>query len=63
MNIELQKSLKKRMIKRVLRYTSVYTFDDLSEKTTVELKSIQSIALINLIIKVKFQNRNKFDSN
>ena len=58
MNKKLAVSLKKRLIQRVLRYTGVYTLEDLSQKTLQELQAIQSNGLISLQVKHEFKNRN-----
>ena len=63
MNIKLQTSLKNRIIKRVLSYTSIYTFNDLSNKTIEELNYIQNETLVRLIIKVRFKNRKEYKTN
>ena len=57
MNQTIAISRRKRIIKRVLRYTGVYNLEDLSEKSIEELESIQNSCLISLLVKIEFKNR------
>ncbi len=51
--------LKKRIIDRILRYTDLFTRQELSAKSKVQLAKIQDSGLIRLNLILKFKNRKK----
>ena len=51
--------LKKRIIDRILRYTDLFTRQELSAKIKVQLAKIQDSGLIRLNLILKFKNRKK----
>lgn len=58
-NRNTEKLLKKKLIKRILAYSEIYTVDDITELTVDELLDIQDKCLIKLTIRSVFRNRLK----
>lgn len=58
MSTEIETSKKRRVLRRILENTEIYTEKELSTKSTQELFRMQDILLIKLIIKNKFHRRN-----
>lgn len=55
--------IKKKMIKRILRNSEVFSAPELKQKNVAELIEIQDKGLINLRLKLKFRNRNLSNQN
>lgn len=59
MNIVFEKTLKQRVINRILKYTFIYTDQELINLSLDELKRIQCSLFIGLNVKIIYCNRHK----
>lgn len=57
MNPVLKYTLKERVINRILKYTFIYTREELTVLTLEELRKLQCKQFINLTIKLVYFNR------
>ncbi len=51
--------LKSRIIRRILNYSVIYEKGDLTSLSFQELRQIQSLILLPLIIKLNYKNRHR----
>ena len=59
MNTIIENTLKTRVINRILKYSFIYTKQELTNLSLEELKDIQGKLFISLHIKINYLNRHK----
>lgn len=48
---------RKKIIKRIIKYSEIFSFSNLNEKTLEELETLQKEILIKLIVKMEYNMR------
>lgn len=50
---------RKKIIKRIIKYSEIFSFSTLNEKTLEELETLQKEILIKLIVKMEYNMRHR----
>jgi hypothetical protein len=50
---------RKKIIKRIIKYSEIFSFSTLNEKSLEELETLQKEILIKLIVKMEFNMRHQ----
>ena len=53
-NFEIKR---KKIIKRIIKYSEIFSFSNLNEKTLEELETLQNEILIKLLVKMEYNMR------